>query len=209
MGHKISPFSFRLGFNKGWMSRWFGAKNFKNYLKDDVKIRDFLSKKLKGLGVDHVELERSPDKLNVIIFSARPGLIIGRSGAGIEELKKEILLILEKKIDVRIEIQEFKNSETSASITAEQIVEQIEKRLPFRRVMKQTLEKIISGRDVVGAKIQISGPLDGADIARTEHLEKGSLPLQTLRANIDFAQKTAFTTFGTIGVKVWINKKSP
>jgi len=207
MGHKISPFSFRLGFNKGWMSRWFDPKNFKGYLEDDFKIRDFLSKKLKGSSVDHVEIEISPDKVNIIIFSARPGLIIGRSGAGIEELKKEILKILAKKTEVRIEIQEFKNPETSAAIMAEQIVEQIEKRMPFRRVMKQALGKITAGREVGGAKIQISGPLDGADIARTEHLEKGSLPLQTLRANIDFARNTAFTTYGTVGIKVWIYKK--
>lgn len=206
MGQKISPTSFRVGINKDWSSRWFGHKKYKDYLKNDVAVRDLLDKKLKNMAVDCVELERGSDSLNILIYTARPGLIIGRGGTGVEELKSAVRDLLKKKISVRIEIQEVKNPEASASITAESIVDQIEKRLPYRRVMKQTLSRVMANRDVKGAKIQIGGRLDGAEIARSEHLEEGSLPLQTLRADIDFAKATAITTYGTVGVKVWIYK---
>ncbi|MBI2065213.1 MAG: 30S ribosomal protein S3 [Candidatus Yanofskybacteria bacterium] len=206
MGQKTSPTSFRVGINKDWASRWFGHKKYVGYLKDDVAVRDFLSKKLKNTAVDRIEIERGTDTLNVLIHTARPGLIIGRGGTGVEDLKSSIRNLLKRKVGVRIEIQEIKSPEASASIMAESIVDQIEKRIPFRRVMKQTLSKIMAGKDVKGAKIQIGGRLDGAEIARLEHLEEGSLPLQTLRADIDFAKATAMTTYGTIGVKVWIYK---
>ena len=206
MGQKTSPISFRVGINKDWASRWFGHRKYKDYLKDDVAVRDLLHKKLKNMAVDRVELERGTDNLNILIYTARPGLIIGRGGTGAEELKSAVRDLLKKKISVRIEIQEVKNSETSASITAESIADQVEKRIPYRRIMKQTLSRMMANKDVKGAKIQISGRLDGAEIARSEHLEEGSLPLQTLRADIDFARATALTTYGTIGVKVWIYK---
>lgn len=206
MGQKISPTSFRMGINKDWVSRWFGHKKYKEYLKDDVAVRNFLGKKLKNMAVDRIELERGTDALNISIHSARPGLIIGRGGTGVEELKLAVRALLKKKISVRIEIQEIKNPEASASITAESIADQIERRIPYRRIMKQTLSKIMANRDVKGAKIQIGGRLDGAEIARSEHLEEGSLPLQTLRADIDFAKSTAITTYGTVGVKVWVYK---
>ena len=206
MGQKTSPTSFRIGINKDWLSRWFGHKKYVGYLKSDVAVRDFLNKRLKNMAVDRVELERGADALNILIFTARPGLIIGRGGTGVEDLKSAIRDLLKKKVSVRIEIQEIKGPESSASIMAESIVDQIEKRIPYRRIMKQTLSKMISNRDVKGAKIQISGRLDGAEIARSEHLEEGSLPLQTLRADIDFARATALTTYGTVGVKVWIYK---
>ncbi len=206
MGQKISPISFRVGINKDWLSRWFGHKKYVGYLKGDVAVRDFLNKRLKNMAVDRVELERGADALNILIFTARPGLIIGRGGTGVEDLKSAIRNLLKKKVAVRIEIQEIKNPEASASIMAESIVDQIEKRIPYRRVMKQTLSKMLANKDVKGAKIQISGRLDGAEIARSEHLEEGSLPLQTLRADIDFARATAMTTYGTVGIKVWIYK---
>ncbi len=177
-----------------------------SYLKDDVAVRIFLNKKLKNMSVDRVELERGTDALNVIIFSARPGLLIGRGGTGVEELKNAIQKMLKNKVSVRIEIQEVKNPEASAMIMAEFIVDQIEKRIPFRRVMKQTLAKIVASKQVKGAKILLGGRLDGAEIARSEHLEIGNLPLQTLRADIDYAKATASTTYGTVGVKVWIYK---
>ena len=144
--------------------------------------------------------------LKVLIFTERRGLIIGRGGTGAEDLKLLLRNLLKRKVGVRIEIQEIKSPESSASIMAESIVDQIEKRIPFRRVMKQTLSKIMASKDVKGAKIQIGGRLDGAEIARLEHLEEGSLPLQTIRADIDFARATAITTYGTIGVKIWIYK---
>ncbi|HEY4507225.1 MAG TPA: 30S ribosomal protein S3 [Candidatus Paceibacterota bacterium] len=206
MGHKISPTSFRLSVNKDWKSRWFNLKNYPSFLKEDVAIRNFLSKKIKNMSVDRVEIERSPDVLAIAIFTARPGLIIGRGGTGIEDVKFEIAKIIKRKTAIRIDIQEYKNPEASATIMAEQMAEQIEKRLPYRRVIKQSLAKIMSNRDIKGAKVAIGGRLDGNDIARTEHLEQGSLPLQTLRADIDFAKSTAHTTYGTVGIKVWIYK---
>ncbi len=206
MGQKISPTSFRTGISKDWASRWFGGRKYVQYLKDDVAVREFLTKKLKNMSVDKIELERGTDSLNVIVHTARPGLLIGRGGTGVEELKKSVQKLLKKKVAVRIEIQEIKSPELSAAIMAEAIVDQIEKRIPFRRLMKQTLFKIMANRQAKGAKIQLGGRLDGAEIARSEHLEEGNLPLQTLRADIDYAKATAHTTYGTVGVKVWIYK---
>lgn len=206
MGQKISPTSLRTGINKDWASRWFGGRKYVQYLKDDVAVRNFLTKKLKGMSVDRVELERGTDSLNIIIFTARPGLLIGRGGGGVEDLKTLTHKLLKKKVSVRIEVQEIRNPELSAMIMAESIVDQIEKRMPFRRIMKQSLSKIMANKQAKGAKIQLGGRLNGAEIARTEHLEEGNLPLQTLRAEIDFAKATAMTTYGTIGVKVWIYK---
>lgn len=206
MGQKISPTSFRIGINKDWASHWFGGRKYQDYLRADLKVRTFLEKKLKNMGIDRVELERGTDSLNIVIHTSRPGFLIGRGGTGVEELKEAVNKLLKKKIAIRMEIQEIKNPESSAAIMAESIVEQIEKRIPFRRILKQTLAKIIASRQVKGAKIMMGGRLDGAEIARSEHLEQGSLPLQTLRADIDFAKGTAHTTYGTIGVKVWIYK---
>lgn len=206
MGQKISPTSLRVGINKDWASRWFGGRKYQNYLKDDLKVRSFLDKKLKNMGIDRIELERGTDSLNIIIHTSRPGFLIGRGGTGVEELKEQVRKLLKKKIAVRLEIQEVKNPEMSAKVMAESIVEQVEKRIPFRRILKQTVAKIMSNRQVKGVKIMMGGRLDGAEIARSEHLEEGSLPLQTLRADIDFAKATAATTYGTVGVKVWIYK---
>lgn len=206
MGHKISPTSLRTGINKDWMSRWFGGRKYSLFLKDDVTVRAFLDKKLKNTGIDKVEIERGTDMLNVIIYTARPGLLIGRGGGGIEDLKNSIQKLLKNRVAIRIEVQEIKNPESSARIMAESIVEQIEKRVPFRRIMKQALSKMMANKQTKGAKVQIGGRLDGAEIARTEHLEEGNLPLQTLRADIDYARATATTTYGTVGVKVWIYK---
>ncbi|MBX4211309.1 MAG: 30S ribosomal protein S3 [Candidatus Yanofskybacteria bacterium] len=206
MGQKISPTSLRLGIIKDWSSRWFGGAKYPKYLRDDLAVRKFLDKRLKNMAVDRVEIERGTDTLNVIIYTARPGLIIGRGGTGADELKKAIHRILKKKIAIRVEIQEVKSPESSAMIMAESIVDQIEKRVPYRRIMKQTLSKIIGSREVKGAKLHLAGRLDGAEIARSEHMEEGNLPLQTLRANVDYAKATAHTTYGTVGIKVWIYK---
>ena len=206
MGQKISPTSLRLTVDKDWRSRWFSAKNYTALLKEDIKIRQFLTKKLKNTSVDRIDLERSPDTLSIIIYTARPGLIIGRGGNGIEELRLAMQKLIKRKIALRLDVQEFKNPETSAVIMAEVAAEQIEKRIPYRRVLKQTLAKIIASKNVKGAKVAIAGRLDGNDIARNEHLEHGSLPLQTLRADVSYAKSTAHTTYGTVGIKVWIFK---
>ena len=206
MGQKISPTSLRIGIQKDWPSHWFGGRKYIPYLKDDLKIRTFLEKRLKGMSVADVQIERGAEALNILVTTARPGLLIGRGGAGIEELKKAIHQLLKRKVAIRLEVQELKYPELSAAVMAESIVEQIEKRIPFRRIMKMTLSKIMNNKQVKGAKIQMGGRLDGAEIARTEHLEEGSLPLQTLRADIDYAKATAITTYGTVGIKVWIYK---
>lgn len=196
----------RLGFTKDWRSRYFVKKEIVKYLKEDVKIRKFLDHRLRFMGVDNIEIERNPGEIRVIIHTSRPGLIIGRGGAGSDEIKKETEKLIEARNRIKIEIQEYKNPEASAAITAEQIIEKIERRMPFRRVLKQALAKIIANREVKGGKIEIKGRLDGSEIARTEHMEEGLMPLQKLTANIDFAKNTAFTTWGTVGVKVWIYK---
>ncbi len=206
MGQKISPTSFRVGINKDWLSRWFGGRKYQVYLKNDLKVRNFLEKKLKNMGIDKIELERGTDLLNVIIYTSRPGFLIGRGGTGVEELKNEIKKTLKGKVAIRLEIQEIKNPELSAKVMAESMVEQVEKRIPYRRILKQTISKIMANKQAKGVKVMIGGRLDGAEIARSEHLGEGSLPLQTLRADIDFAKGTAITTYGTVGVKVWIYK---
>jgi len=206
MGQKISPTSLRVGITKDWLSRWFGGRKYPPYLKDDIAVRGLLNKKLKNMSVDRIVLERGTDALNVLIYTARPGLIIGRGGGGVEDLKNAVQKLLKNKLAVRLEIQEVKNPELSSKIMAESMVDQIEKRIPYRRILKQTLSKIRSHREALGAKVQIGGRLDGSEIARTEHLEDGNLPLQTLRADIDYSRGTALTTYGTVGVKVWIYK---
>ena len=206
MGQKISPISLRVGVYKDWKARWFSDRRYSVFLKEDFEIREYLEKKLRGMGVHQIEIERSPDVLTVIITTSRPGLIIGRSGSGIDELRKSIVRMVKRKTAVKLDVHEFKNPESSARIVSEMMAEQIEKRIQYRRVLKQSLAKILANKEVKGAKVTLSGRLDGNDIARTEHLEQGSLPLQTLRANVDYAQATAYTTYGTVGIKVWIYK---
>ncbi|MDD2753621.1 MAG: 30S ribosomal protein S3 [Candidatus Portnoybacteria bacterium] len=213
MGQKVNPVSFRLGGTQNWKSRWFTTKQFQEFLKEDFLIRDFLTKKLAKAGVDRVEIERSANSLEVVVQAARPGLIIGRGGSGIEDLRKEVNSLLSRKLkkpaknNLRLSVEEVKNAEIRASVVAQNIVEQIEKRMPFRRVLRQSIERVAQSRDVQGVKIMMSGRLDGNEIARREWLRKGSIPLQTIRADIDYAQATAFTTYGTIGIKVWVYKK--
>jgi len=206
MGQKINPISLRLPVNKEWKSRWFSSKNYKSFLQEDLKIRTFLQKKFKGMGVERVSIERSPNAVSIIIGTSRPGLLIGKGGSSIEEIKKILSRMTKSKANMRIDIQEVKNPEASAPIMAESMAEQLEKRMSYRRLMKMTLSKIMASKGVKGVKIALSGRLDGNEIARAEHMEQGSLPLQTLRANIDYARATAHTTYGTIGVKVWIFK---
>ncbi len=213
MGHKINPVVFRLGATQNWKSRWFNKAKYQQFLKEDFAIRSFLTEKLIKSGLEKIEIERSINSTNVIIFAARPGLIIGRGGAGVEDLRQEVKSLLHKKFntplktDLRLTIEEVKQSESKAAIVAQSIAEQIEKRMPFRRTLKQSLEKVSRLKEVLGVKIMVKGRLDGNEIARREWLRKGTLPLHTIRANIDYAQATAFTTYGTVGIKVWVYKK--
>ncbi len=180
------------------------------FLAEDFKIREFLNKNLGKIGIEKIEIERFPGKINIIIPTARPGLIIGRGGEGVERIKKELEKILfrskESKKDLKIEIREIKNPWISASLSAQWIAQQIERRIPFRKALKQGLDKIITNKEIKGVRIEVSGRLNGAEIARREWLKKGKLPRQTIRADIDYAQERAYCTYGTVGIKVWIYK---
>jgi len=210
MGHKVHPTGFRLGYTTNWKSSWFSRKKYKEFLKQDYYLREFILNKLKQAAVEGVEIKRSANSLTIVIRAARPGIIISRGGSGISELKKEIMSkILKdqtKGLNIKIDIEELKKPETYARIIALNVAEQLEGRRPFRRVIKQTLEKTMQNSEVQGAKIYISGRLGGSEMARDEWLKIGKMPLQTLRANIDYAQINAHTTYGIIGVKVWIYK---
>lgn len=206
MGHKINPTSFRIKITDTWKSKWFSRGNYSKQLKEDVQIRDYLEKHLKRAGLVRVNIERFNDGgLTVIIRTTKPGLIIGKGGAGIEELKKKIKSKLGLKKDLKVNIEEVRDINLQALVVANGIAEQLEKRVAFRKLMKQSLEQIMNA-GAKGVKVAIGGRLNGADIARTEHLSLGKIPLHTLRADIDFARSTAFTTYGTVGVKVWIYK---
>lgn len=208
MAHKVHPKAFRIKEMKDWSSRWIEKKNYAKTLQGDFVIREFLLKKLKEASVESVDIERFPGKIMITVTSGRPGLIIGRGGAGIESLRKsiEVLVGKTKAKEVRLDVQEIKNPWESATLTAQFVAQQLEKRMPARRVLKQTLQKVMVTKGIGGVKVEIAGRLGGAEIARREWLKQGRLPLATLRAKIDYGFAEALTTFGTIGVKVWIFK---
>lgn len=209
MAHAVHPKAYRLKKLADWDSRWLDEKKMPQYLEEDFKIRKIIGKKIGKFGLEKIEIERFPGKINIIISSARPGLIIGRGGEGVEQLKKELekkLLKTTSRRELKIEIKEIKDVWSSATLAAQWIAQQIEKRVRFRRVLKQALDKIMSSKVSMGARVEIAGRLDGAEIARREWLKKGKMPRQTLRANIDFAREEAHCTYGIVGVKVWIYK---
>ena len=205
MGQKVSPIGLRVGVNRDWSSTWFAdKKTFAKYLKEDDTIRKFIKKNYFNCSISSITLERTEKRLVVNITTARPGMIIGNKGAGIEELKKQIAKLTEVK-QIVINIREVKKPDTDATLMAEAIAVQLEKRVGWRRAMKQVLQKATKA-GVKGVKIMVSGRLDGAEIARSEYYREGALPLHTIKANIDYGTATAHTTFGAVGVKVWINK---
>jgi small subunit ribosomal protein S3 len=212
MGQKINPNSYRLGVSRGWPVRWFLKGGYAKFLEEDEAIRNVINKRLALAGIAGIEIERTQGNLRVYIRAARPGLVIGRGGKGMEDLNKDVTLALQKvrktksKVALSLNVEELKRSEVSSQYVAQQIAWDLEKRIRFRRTMKKYLEQVLQNKDVKGAKIFLSGRLDGNEIARREHLSKGSLPLQTLRADIDYGTATAFTTYGTIGIRVWIYK---
>ncbi|KKS75262.1 MAG: 30S ribosomal protein S3 [Candidatus Azambacteria bacterium GW2011_GWA2_42_9] len=216
MGNKIHPINFRLGIIQNWRSRWLNKKSFRFFLEEDLRIREYLKTGYGRLGLGEVEIERSGDNLSVILNTAKPGLIIGRGGTGLTDLKKKLESVVKNarekkrygtgKWDLKLTVNEIKKPETDAKIVAQNIASDLEKRMPFRRVMKSTLERIMSQKGVLGAKIFIAGRLDGSEMARREWLSKGKVPLQTIRAGIDYALDEAMTVYGKIGVKVWIYK---
>lgn len=207
MGHKVNPFSNRLGVIRTWKSSWFSAKDYKKNLQNDIELRTYLEKKLEKAAIESIVIERSSNSITFNISTARPGVIIGRGGNGVEDLKADIKKrVKPEKIDIKINIIEIKNPELSAMLVAQSVAEQLEKRAPFRRTIKQAIERTMQNKTAQGIKIAVSGRLDGAEMARVEWLSEGKIPLQTLRADVDFAKYNAYTTFGVIGIKVWIYK---
>src|SRR3989344_264562 len=213
MSHTVHPYAHRLGILRDWKSRWFLSKakspDYRKHLKADVLLREYLEKELRTFMVSGIEIERGANYYRVIVRTARPGMIIGRSGEGSTKLKDKIVKFLNKlKIespkDLRLSVEEIRSPESNAGVVGHMIVEAIEKRTPFRRTMKQTVEKVMANRDVLGVRLTLSGTLDGGSMGRTETLKKGRLPLQSFRADVDFARARARGTLGTIGVKVWI-----
>lgn len=208
MGRKVHPKAFRLGVTRSWDGIWFAKKiNYVSQLKEDVLIREFLLKKLKEALVDRIEIERSRGNVTVSIHSAKPGIIIGRAGAGIEELNKELKkkFYRGRRVNLNINVKEVQKPSLSSRIVAQQIAFDIEKRMPFRRVMKMAIERVLKA-NAEGVKVTVKGRLNGAEIARSETIAQGKIPLHNLRADIDYSSIRAWTTFGTIGVKVWINR---
>ncbi len=205
MGQKVNPISFRIGITEDWRSRWYaGKKKFGKLLVEDQKIRKYIKKNYRFTGIPKIVIERTRDEeVRVTLYTARPGLIIGRKGAEIEKLKDTIEKLVGKTVDIRI--QEIDKPELEAQLVAENIAEQLQKRAAFRRTIKKAID-ITMGMGAKGAKVQISGRLGGAEIARTEGSTAGSIPLHTLRANVDYGFTESLTKYGTIGVKVWIFK---
>jgi len=203
LGQKVNPIGLRVGINRTWESRWFAEKNYAEWLHEDMEVRAFVKKELYAAGIARVILERAPGKLKVTVHTARPGIVIGKGGAGIEELKKKI----EKHTTaaVFINIVEVRKPETDAQLIAESIAAQLEKRIAFRRAMKKAMSQAFKF-GIKGIKVNLGGRLGGAEIARVERYHEGRVPLHTLRADIDYGYTQAHTTYGVIGVKVWVYK---
>lgn len=209
MTHVVHPYAHRLGIIRDWKSRWFASgEKYVDHLRADVTIRQFLEKKLRGFYVSLIEIERSEKQYRIAIHTSRPGMVIGRSGDGIEKIKTTLKKeMTRKKItapELKLDVVEVTSPEADAAIVAAMVAEGIEKRLPFRRVLKMTMEKVMANRDVKGARIAVAGRLGGAEMARREEIKRGGIPLQTLRADISFAREKAYMTYGVIGIKVWI-----
>ena len=204
MGQKMHPHGLRVGVIKDWNSKWYAdSKNFSDYLVEDHKIREYVKKKLFVSGISKIEIERTPKFVKVNVYTAKPGLVIGKGGNYAETLKNELVKMINK--DVNLNIVEVKNIDTDAQLVAENIANQLERRISFRRAMKQCMQKAMKA-GALGIKTSVSGRLGGADMARTEFYKEGTIPLQTLRADIDYGFAEADTTYGKIGVKVWIYK---
>lgn len=209
MGNKVHPTGIRIGITTNWQSRWFGQKKiYREQLRKDIEIREFIVMKWKAAAIASVHIERSANAIRLIIHTARPGVLIGRGGTGIEDLTRAIKkrFFPGKKIDLKVDVQEVKNPEMNATLVGQQVAEQLEKRIPFRRVLKGMLDQVEANKTVQGVKIEICGRLGGAEMSRREWLSRGKIPLHTLRADIDFACAEARTTYGVIGVKTWIYK---
>tara|TARA_B100001179_G_C18591950_1_gene405135 strand:+ start:1098 stop:1769 length:672 start_codon:yes stop_codon:yes gene_type:complete len=212
MSHTVHPYAHRLVNLRGWKSQWFAkGQKYRDYLKNDILIREFLEKKLRGKYVGSIEFKRDQKSTKIVIHSSRPGFIIGKSGEGISELTKEVIREMKRRKiavapDFSIDVVEIKNPDTDAMIVAQQIAEGLERRLPFRRVLKQMLDKVMADRNAKGAKLSLSGRLGGNEMSRSEEVKRGGIPLQFIRGDVDYATYRANLPYGVIGVKVWIYK---
>ena len=203
MGQKVNPHGLRVGIIKDWDSRWYEEKKFSDYLVEDYNLRKYLKKKLYATGISKIEIERITTKINITIFTAKPGVVIGKGGAEIEKLKKELAKFT--KSEINLSIKEIKRPDREAQLVAENVALNLENRMAFRRAMKQAMSRTMKA-GALGIKASVGGRLAGADIARTEFYSEGTIPLQTLRADIDYGFAEANTTYGKLGVKVWIYK---
>ena len=203
MGQKVNPYGIRLGINKTWSSRWFSKNEYTKLLHQELKIKSYVGKKLKNASISKINIERAAKKLRLSIYSSRPGIIIGKKGADIETLKKDLSKL--SGLDVFLDIKEVRKPEVEAKLVAENIASQLEKRISFRRAMKKAVQSAMR-LGAKGVKVVCSGRLGGAEIARTEKYHEGSVPLHTLRGDIDYSTAEAETTYGICGIKVWINK---
>ena len=213
MTHVVHPLAHRIGIIRGWKSRWFGSsrEKYRDFLRGDVLLVDYLNKRLRGFYVASIETERNEKTLRFIIKTSRPGMIIGRNGEGATKLRADILkeakrLNISMPEQLKVDIEEVRYPESNAAIVSQMIAEGMEKRMPFRRVMKQALDKVMANRDVKGARIRVGGRLGGAEMSRTEQVKGGAIPLQTFRADIDYAREKAYLPYGVLGIKVWIYK---
>ncbi|PIT91204.1 30S ribosomal protein S3 [Candidatus Kaiserbacteria bacterium CG10_big_fil_rev_8_21_14_0_10_49_17] len=211
MTHTVHPYAHRLGILRDWKSRWFSAdpKKYREYMKVDTTLRGYLVKRLRGMYVSSIEIERDEKELRIILKTSRPGIIIGRQGEGAVRIKADIIKQLRKlKLheipEIKIDVEEIRSPESDAAIVAQMVAEGLEKRMPFRRVLKQMAEKVMANREVKGVRIAVGGRLGGAEMGRREEVKRGRVPLQTFRADIDFAREKAFLPYGVIGIKVWI-----
>jgi len=203
LGQKIHPHGLRVGIIKDWDSRWYSKKDFSDQLLEDFKIREYIKKKLFTSGISKIEIERAANRIRITINTAKPGMVIGRGGSGVDELKNELEKMTDKQVSINV--IEIKNPDIDAQLVAENIASQLERRISFRRAMKQAISRALkSGAE--GIKTMVSGRLGGTEIARSEMYHEGTIPLQTLRADIDYGFAEAHTTYGRIGVKVWIYK---
>ena len=206
MGQKVNPHGLRVGVIQGWNAQWYASKkDFADFLVEDHKIREFIKRKYYTFGISKTTIDRAQGKVTGNIYTSKPGMLIGINGAGVEQLKKELTKIVKKERTIYINVLEVKKPDMDAQLVAENIAAQIEKRASFRRTMKQSMGRVMRS-GAKGVKITVSGRLDGAEIARSESYHDGSIPLQTLRADIDYAEAEANTTFGKIGIKIWVYK---
>lgn len=205
MAHKVHPKIFRIGSTEEWDSGWFSSKRYKENLKEDLKIREILLKEFQKGIIEKVKIERAGDRIDVIIKTARPGFLIGKRGEGVETLSQKISKSLDKR-EIKIEIEETREPSKSASLLAQQIAIELERRVPYKRAVKRAVERALQGEEIKGIKIRVKGRLDGVEIGRSELFRRGKLPLQTIRANIDYSEARAQCTYGIVGIKVWMYK---